>query len=389
MKKIVIISFLFIHVVSFAQYSDAEVNQYVEQYKSLALDAMKAYKIPASIKLAQAIYSSNVGKNKVSIEAHNHFGVLCHVGYTGETYYETPDSTGECYRKYKTVEESYRDHSLFLTQRPRYQNLFLLKTTDYVGWANGLLEVGYSINPTYAQKLIDIIEKFHLNKYDNIDSEEIKIKLIPEDIRKEPIPEEEQSTKVEKKETIPVKSDTVIAGIEIFYETPIVKKETIQEKTTQQKVVKTHSNLSDSNEKYTQPIVNLTPNKVFKAKEKQYKMSYYPYTPRNVYEYNKTKFLIAKEGDTYAKIAKETQISEANLRNYNDAYKEYEPIEGEVIYLQTKSTKSDIKSHAIEEGDSFRYIAQKYAIQLKVLLKRNENLFDGYSLGDKICIDCN
>merc|ERR1711916_180858 len=62
------------------------------------------------------------------------------------------------------------DHAEFLSNRSRYSNLFTLKITDYKGWAKGLKKAGYATSPTYANKLINIIERYKLNKYDNAKS---------------------------------------------------------------------------------------------------------------------------------------------------------------------------------------------------------------------------
>ena len=120
-----------------------------------------------------------------------------------------------------------------------------------------------------------------------------------------------------------------------------------------------------------------------------YKSAYYPYTSRPVYENNKTKFILARAGDTYQKLAVAMQLTEKNLRLYNDVYDGSEPIEDEVIYLEQKSTKSTVPYHTLQEGDTYRYIAQRYGIQLKILIKRNSGNINSYGVGDQICIGCN
>jgi LysM repeat protein len=120
-----------------------------------------------------------------------------------------------------------------------------------------------------------------------------------------------------------------------------------------------------------------------------YKSAYYPYTSRPVYENNKTKFILARPGDTYQKLAAALQLTEKNLRLYNDVYDGSEPIEDEVIYLEMKSTKSSVPYHTLQEGDTYRYIAQRYGIQLKILIKRNSGNINSYKVGDQICIGCN
>lgn len=131
---------------------------------------------------------------------------------------------------------------------------------------------------------------------------------------------------------------------------------------------------------------------VFKPDPQSYKETYFPYVKRPVYENNKTKFLIAKEKDTYAKIALETNLDEYDLRKYNDVSDwKYEPCEGEIVYLQMKQKKCNVHFHTIIDGESLRGISQRYGVQLKIIFKKNIKL--GVPLhqlqpGDKICISC-
>jgi len=141
-------------------------KEYINTYKDIAIKKQKEYKIPASITLAQGILESGSGNSKLAKKANNHFGIKCHNGWKGKKYYMDDDEKHECFRKYKKAEDSYRDHSKFLTQRGRYSFLFDYKTTDYKKWAYGLKKAGYATNPKYPQLLIKIIEKYNLNKYD-------------------------------------------------------------------------------------------------------------------------------------------------------------------------------------------------------------------------------
>jgi flagellum-specific peptidoglycan hydrolase FlgJ len=55
---------------------------------------------------------------------------------------------------------------LFLVVRDRYSSLFKLKRKDYKGWARGLKAAGYANDPKYAEKLISLIERFNLTRFD-------------------------------------------------------------------------------------------------------------------------------------------------------------------------------------------------------------------------------
>lgn len=142
------------------------VTNYINQYSSIAMEEMLQYGIPASIKLAQGILESGAGVGELTLKANNHFGIKCHTGWQGGRVYHDDDERGECFRKYTDPKYSFRDHSLFLTQRSRYQDLFKLRKDDYKGWAKGLRKAGYATDPRYPDKLIGIIERYNLHTYD-------------------------------------------------------------------------------------------------------------------------------------------------------------------------------------------------------------------------------
>lgn len=148
--------------------SGDKVANYVDQFKDVAMKEMRLYKIPASITLAQGILESGSGFGRLSVEANNHFGIKCHTAWTGERIYHDDDEDQECFRKYVSPDYSYRDHSLFLTQRKRYAGLFKLDKDDYKGWAHGLRKAGYATDKKYPQKLISLIERYQLYQYDAI-----------------------------------------------------------------------------------------------------------------------------------------------------------------------------------------------------------------------------
>lgn len=142
------------------------VNEYIENYKGIAQNNMAQYGIPASIIIGQGILESGAGTGPLSILANNHFGIKCHKEWNGPSVKYDDDEEQECFRQYQQPSESYTDHSLFLTSRPRYAGLFLLEKGDYVSWAKGLKAAGYATDPKYPQKLIGIIERYQLAKYD-------------------------------------------------------------------------------------------------------------------------------------------------------------------------------------------------------------------------------
>lgn len=169
MKRPIILFFLLLTVCStaFAQrvtwnkvYSD-----YFDKWGEVAVQQMVQYRIPASITLAQGVLESGAGRSELARKANNHFGIKCN-GWTGRKSYHDDDERGECFRAYDNAYQSYVDHSVFLTTSQRYRRLFDLKRTDYKGWAHGLKACGYATSPTYATRLIEIIETYKLHRYD-------------------------------------------------------------------------------------------------------------------------------------------------------------------------------------------------------------------------------
>ena len=143
--------------------------QYIEKYSALAVEQMISGGIPASITLAQGCLESSDGNSFLAREGNNHFGIKCHSGWKGMTIRHADDRSGECFRKYGSVEESFKDHSDFLRAGDRYADLFKLDRTDYRGWAYGLKKAGYATDQSYAQRLIKIIEDNNLQRFDRLE----------------------------------------------------------------------------------------------------------------------------------------------------------------------------------------------------------------------------
>jgi len=140
---------------------------YIEMYAELAMKEMIRTGIPASITLAQGCLESDNGNSRLAVNGKNHFGIKCH-DWTGRRIHHDDDERNECFRKYRTVQESYIDHSDFLVTKSRYAELFLLRQDDYKAWARGLKKAGYATSRQYADLLITIIEENDLHQYDQM-----------------------------------------------------------------------------------------------------------------------------------------------------------------------------------------------------------------------------
>lgn len=163
-RKFIVIFLLLFSFISRAQ--DPEVIQrYIQTYKDLAIEEMQRTGVPAAIKLAQGIHETFAGTSVLVMKSNNHFGIKCKDTWTGATVRHDDDARQECFRKYPSAEDSYRDHSDFLKNSGRYASLFELDPTDYEGWARGLKKAGYATNPRYPVIIIKLIEDYHLQDY--------------------------------------------------------------------------------------------------------------------------------------------------------------------------------------------------------------------------------
>jgi len=150
----------------FERFPISDTQDYIQTFSEIAQYEMRAFGIPASITLAQGILESGSGKGELTLKTNNHFGIKCHAGWEGEFDFHDDDAKGECFRKYNHPMYSFRDHSIFLSTRSRYAFLFNYKRDDYRKWAHGLRQAGYATDRKYPQKLIAIIERYDLHKYD-------------------------------------------------------------------------------------------------------------------------------------------------------------------------------------------------------------------------------
>ena len=163
---------IFVFMYSFVTYGQDFVYNYIDNYKDISIDKMNRYGIPASITLAQGMLESNWGRSDLAVKANNHFGIKCGNDWTGATFsweddeYKNGSIVKSCFRVYNSVNESFDDHSAFLSKK-RYRFLYDYDVYDYKSWAKGLVKAGYATDPKYADKLIFIIEKYNLYKFDS------------------------------------------------------------------------------------------------------------------------------------------------------------------------------------------------------------------------------
>lgn len=162
---IIILMVVFVSHRAGAQSYEERAKNYVKQYAAYAIADQKVSGVPAAITLGQGILETEAGISELAVEANNHFGIKCKNGWDGPTFLHTDDAKNECFKKYKSAQESYNDHSAHLHRNPRYSCLFTYSVTDYARWAHGLKKCGYATNPKYGPQLIKIIEDYQLQQY--------------------------------------------------------------------------------------------------------------------------------------------------------------------------------------------------------------------------------
>lgn len=374
-------------------YDPVAIKKYVDENKAYAIESMQLHKVPASITLAQGIFHTKLATNHLAKFANNHFSITCTKTDVDNRYHQDNNMQNLCFRKYATVRDSYIDHGVYLSTKAHYKSLFSLDIYDYKAWATELHKLGYSITKNYAQNLINIIETYNLTQYDHPEQTPAEVEPQISAVTEPATSPAENNTTTEILETVILEQE--VDTVETYFteedseenllEKPIFAYSQIvqKEKSKQAEELSVASTSKKTEETPAQKNEIL----FFSVNEAEQKLVRYPLSDRNVYEREGVKFIIAKAGDTFSNLAKELQFTENRLREYNDVYDSETEIQtGEVVYLEMKNRKCNVDFHTIKYGETLRYIAQKYAIQLIVILKNNGE--SGYSLNEEICISC-
>lgn len=143
-----------------------DAEKYIKRFSTIAKTEQKNHGIPASISLAQGLIESRAGTSKLATKNNNHFGMKCFSKNCskGHCTNHTDDTHKDFFRKYQDPLDSWKDHSRMLSQG-RYSKLKKYGN-NYKKWAYGLKSIGYATDKQYAEKLIGVIEKYQLNRFD-------------------------------------------------------------------------------------------------------------------------------------------------------------------------------------------------------------------------------
>lgn len=296
---------------------------YVDLYKQWAINEMNRVGIPASITLAQGILESDCGNSDLATEGNNHFGIKCHSDWTGDTMYHDDDREQECFRKYTSAYDSFKDHSDFIKQKSRYASLFLLEKTDYKGWARGLRAAGYATDPNYPDKLITIIEEMGLDTYDTGDA-------------------------VTSAENAYDYTYDVNAG----------------------KVVKNDGD-------------NVSKVKV----KRDATFTINPFHEHEVEYNNGVKYIAVIDGDSFEGIAREFHLMVSELLAYNDLDATADIKAIKYLYIRPKKNRAhpDCLTYVVKEGDTLWSISHKYGMKLRKLRKFNHiAIGEEVNVGDEL-----
>lgn len=309
LRKLPFVLFLVLFV-ALPLFSSAQQTrqQYIDKYKSTAIENMRKHKVPASITLAQGMLESGNGNSELAKKSNNHFGIKCHSSWTGKKTYHDDDKKGECFRVYNSVYDSYADHADFL-HKARYAKCFELKITDYKGWAQELKNAGYATNPKYPKLLIKIIEDHELYKFDK--------EALGKKVKDEP--------KTAKRESKDPKGTTPTTGPNTTYDG--------------------NKNFEDV-DYYGKPMVKISNNGI--------------------------KYVKASKGETPESLAKKLEMGPWQITMYNNVKKDYRFTDGQVVYLQPKRGKGPTSFHIVRSGDSIWTISQKYGVKMSRIRKFNK-----------------
>lgn len=310
-----------------------KVHDYLRKFRHIAIFEKDRAGIPASIKMAQGILESGAGASKLATIGHNHFGIKCGGSWDGETYYMWDDDVVKsCFRVFNRDEESYIEHTKFLTNPKkawRYGPLFQLTLTDYKGWANGLQKAGYATAKTYAKNLISLIERYELYKLDHLTFDEMMV------------------------------GETELDSI---FQLPKVDPPLALEDTI------------------TEPMI--IPDPFGDSKD-----SVSMVMTKAIFQHHNLQAVYVQPSDTYDDIAFRYDIKLKKLHKYNETPEENQLKGGQVLYLQKKKRKykGKEKYHIVRAGQSMYDIAQHYGLRLKCLIKLNKVYKDKFPLaGTKI-----
>ena len=121
----------------------SEVEAYISRFEKVAQSEERKYSIPAAANMALAIIYSNAGQSTAATKKNNHFFPT-----TKNTYYEN-------------AWMNWRSHSQLVNERyPELAN----ESVNYQQWTAALAKTDYSPDRQLASKIMDIVERYNLER---------------------------------------------------------------------------------------------------------------------------------------------------------------------------------------------------------------------------------
>lgn len=361
MKQLVFLVFLTMGTLAQAQRE--KVQNYVNQYKDLAMSEMRRTGVPASITLAQGILESQSGESKLAQKSNNHFGIKCKTEWTGEKTYHDDDLRQECFRVYPSVEDSYKDHSDFLKNREYYTALFKLDPTDDKGWAYGLKKAGYATEKDYPTRLLKLIADYDLHQYsvqalEHQDLPNSKEKEVPKTTATAAIPNNTPIVKSTALTSMPVNNSPRLRVINQTKSPAVEEQEKMDSLATQ-------TAAAIENAQQEQAIANTQQEN---SKTTVKKTALYPSEPFSI---NHTKVIFAAAGTSTLSVANKYGISLSKLFDFNDMDQTDILEQDQLLFLEKKLKKGATDIYVCKAGETLTVIAQKEGVRLDALMEYN------------------
>lgn len=390
-------SLILMLITAFSVQAQDIAENYINEFGPIAVSEMSRTGIPASVKLAQGLLESDWGRSELSQFAHNHFGIKCGGSWEGQTYYKVDDDydkkgrlTESCFRVFEGDEASYIAHSEFLLQNQRYGFLFEYEPTDYKAWAKGLKKAGYATDPSYPSKIIGVINKYDLTRFDYMDADGVEMLASYEEDFFDDNEEGEELLFGEEtagkgahshrnltNKSSKLDNATASIGKEVKDFTKNFRefKKTWNNKEQNADITKNENAPSSESvfnlDAILQEIQSIGDNILKRDEQKQEAITSFP----DLSKHNNVSMVLSEVGETLADVALRTGISVDAIVAYNDnLYEANQSLaNGTTIYLETKksSYEGSRKSHQVVAGETIGHVSQRYGVTEKSLRKRN------------------
>jgi LysM repeat protein len=383
---------LFTAVGGWAQNNKTTID-YIEKYKAIAMKEMKRTGVPASITLAQAIVESNSGESNLAKNHNNHFGIKCKSDWTGAKAYQDDDTKQECFRAYDAAEQSFKDHSNFLKNRPNYVDLFLLDPVDDTAWAYGLKKAGYATASDYPKKLLKIIDDYELAQYNfpelanEVEEAEPPINKSTYDtiIAQPSVDSVKKSTPdtISKIVIVESKSLNKPAGIAQSntneYTTPLPSKQLAPAKIA----------IVDSVKKEITAPIQITPKEqtaITTVEQPTETLEPVYNYPEGRFRINQVPAILGKKNRSYVEIAIQYNLPLYKLFEYNEIKEALLLERDQLIFLAPKKKEGAKSFHIVKNNSTLHEISQLEGIQLSSLQSYNPQLSDEVKTGTQVLL---